>query len=40
MPTPLLEVKNLHTSFKTDKGVIPSVNGVSFSVEEGKRLRL
>ncbi|WP_341282656.1 ABC transporter ATP-binding protein [Paenibacillus sp. FSL H8-0537] len=40
MPTPLLEVKNLHTSFKTDKGVIPSVNGVSFSVEEGETLAI
>ncbi|WP_338556310.1 ABC transporter ATP-binding protein [Paenibacillus sp. KS-LC4] len=40
MPTPLLEVKNLHTSFKTDKGVIPSVNGVSFSVEKGETLAI
>ncbi|ANY69495.1 peptide ABC transporter ATP-binding protein [Paenibacillus sp. BIHB 4019] len=40
MPTPLLEVKHLQTSFKTDKGVIPSVNGVSFSVEAGETLAI
>jgi len=34
----LLEVKNLHTFFKTKKGVIRAVNGVSYSVEQGKTL--
>ncbi|MTW87910.1 ATP-binding cassette domain-containing protein [Virgibacillus dakarensis] len=32
----LLEVKNLHTHFFTEHGVIPSVNGVSFSVDKGE----
>lgn len=34
----LLEVKNLYTFFKTKKGVIRAVNGVSYSVEQGKTL--
>jgi peptide/nickel transport system ATP-binding protein len=32
----LLEVKNLHTHFFTENGVIPSVNGVTFSVKKGE----
>ncbi len=35
---PLLEVRNLHTSFTTDNGVVQAVNGVSFTLEEGKTL--
>ncbi len=31
----LLEVKNLHTQFKTERGIVHAVNGVSFSVEKG-----
>lgn len=34
----LLEVKDLHTYFKTKRGIIRAVNGVSYSVEEGKTL--
>lgn len=34
----LLEVKNLHTYFDTDAGIIKAVDGVSFSVEAGKTL--
>jgi len=34
----LLEVKNLYTFFKTKKGIIRAVNGVSYSVEQGKTL--
>ncbi len=34
----LLEVKDLHTYFNTDEGVIKAVDGVSFSVEAGKTL--
>lgn len=34
----LLEVNNLHTYFDTRRGVIKAVNGVSFSLEEGKTL--
>ncbi len=36
--TPLLQVKNLHTSFTTDKGDVQAVNGVSFTLERGKTL--
>ncbi len=35
---PLLEVKDLHTSFFTDAGEIKAVNGVSFTLEKGKVL--
>jgi len=34
----LLEVKNLKTHFFTRKGVVKSVDGISFSIEEGKIL--
>lgn len=34
----ILEVKNLHTYFYTDSGVVKSVDGVSFSLKEGKTL--
>jgi len=34
----LLEVKDLHTSFTTEDGVVRAVDGVSFSVERGKVL--
>ncbi len=34
----LLEVKDLHTYFNTDEGVIKAVDGVSFSIEAGKTL--
>jgi len=37
---PLLEVKNLKTHFKTEGGVVPSVNGVSFSVSKGETLAI
>lgn len=35
---PLLEVKNLHTFFKTRKGIVKAVNDVSFTLDEGKTL--
>ncbi|MBQ8306922.1 MAG: ABC transporter ATP-binding protein [Blautia sp.] len=35
---PLLQVIDLHTSFTTDKGEVQAVNGVSFTLEEGKTL--
>ncbi len=34
----VLEVKNLHTSFFTDKGEVKAVNGVSFNLTRGKVL--
>ncbi len=34
----LLELRNLHTFFKTKKGIVKAVNGVSYEVEEGKTL--
>ena len=35
---PLLDVRDLRTYFKTDDGIVKAVDGVSFSVEEGKTL--
>ena len=35
---PLLEVKDLHTSFFIDAGEVKAVNGVSFNLERGKVL--
>ncbi len=34
----VLEVKDLHTSFRTDNGEVRAVNGVSFTLEPGKTL--
>lgn len=34
----LLEVKHLHTYFKTRKGIVKAVNDVSYSVEAGKTI--
>ena len=35
---PLLEVRNLKTSFRTDDGIVRAVDGVSFTVEKGQTL--
>ena len=32
---PLLDVRDLHTSFVTDDGIVGAVDGVSFSVVGG-----
>src|SRR5262245_383785 len=34
----LLEVSDLHTSFKTGNGLVKAVNGVSFILDRGKTL--
>ena len=34
----LLETKNLHTYFKTRRGIVKAVNGVSYSIDAGKTL--
>jgi oligopeptide transport system ATP-binding protein len=34
----ILDVQDLHTSFKTDNGEVRAVNGVSFNLEPGKTL--
>ena len=38
MSTPLLQVKNLCTSFDVDSGEVRAVNGVSFNLDKGKVL--
>ena len=35
---PLLQVKNLHTSFFTDAGEVKAVNGISYNLDAGKVL--
>ncbi len=35
---PLLELKDLHTYFKTKRGIVKAVNGVSYSVDAGRTL--
>lgn len=37
---PLLSVRNLHTRFATDRGIVQAVNGVSFDLGEGEILGL
>jgi len=34
----LLEIRDLHTYFKTKRGIVKAVNGVSYTLEEGKTL--
>ena len=34
----LLEVKNLHTYFKTRKGIVKAVNDVSYALESGRTI--
>ena len=33
---PLLEVKELHTEFRTGAGLVRAVDGISYSVEQGE----
>ncbi len=37
---PLLQVENLHTHFRTDRGLVRAVDGVSFTLEQGVTLGL
>ena len=38
MSEPLLQVKNLHTSFAVSSGEVRAVNGVAFNLDRGKVL--
>ncbi|HEY7136789.1 MAG TPA: ABC transporter ATP-binding protein [Acidimicrobiia bacterium] len=38
LDAPLLEVENVKTSFRTERGLVRAVDGVSFSLERGKTL--
>jgi oligopeptide transport system ATP-binding protein len=38
MSTPILNVSDLETQFKTPEGIIHAVNGVSFSMEQGETI--
>ena len=38
MDTPMLQVKNLCTSFNVDAGEVRAVNGISFNLDKGKVL--
>jgi len=38
VPTPILQVKDLHTEFQTDGGVVKAVDGVSFDLYPGESI--
>src|SRR3954463_2863985 len=38
MPTPVLEIDDLRTYFRTDEGVVKAVDDVSFRLEQGRTL--
>jgi len=40
MSNPLLEIRDLHTHFFTDEGVVRAVDGLDFTIERGKTLCL
>ncbi|MDP1840233.1 MAG: ABC transporter ATP-binding protein, partial [Reyranella sp.] len=37
---PLLEVRGLHTEFRTGAGRVPAVDGISFAVEQGETVAI
>jgi oligopeptide/dipeptide ABC transporter ATP-binding protein len=37
---PLLEVRDLHTEFRTGAGVVPAVDGISYTVERGETIAI
>jgi oligopeptide/dipeptide ABC transporter ATP-binding protein len=37
---PLLEVRQLHTEFRTGAGVVPAVDGISYTVERGETVAI
>src|ERR1700732_3022409 len=37
---PLLEVRELHTEFRTGAGVVPAVDGISYTVERGETVAI
>src|SRR5215471_6875107 len=38
--SPLLEIKDLHTEFRTGGGVVRAVDGVSYAVEQGETVAI
>jgi len=37
---PLLDVKDLHTEFRTGAGIVPAVDGISYTVERGETVAI
>ena len=37
---PLLEVRDLHTEFRTGAGIVPAVDGISYTVEGGETVAI
>jgi peptide/nickel transport system ATP-binding protein len=37
-PAPLLQIRDLVTEFRTEKGTVRAVDGVSFEIPRGKTL--
>ena len=40
MKNPILEIKQMHTTFKTAKGSVEAIRGIDLHVEEGEFLVL